>query len=155
MVRNNKRLSAHLSVPETDYAVGEDIIVTLSLRNESANPLIINRRCGIRSFPFDLSKGPWEVDFEVTFGQVNCLRMGVIIERKPGDADDFIRLDSGAEYVCQYKITNYFKMKSPGTYSIVASYQNSDDGHQYGLVVWTGEIISNTINIKVIQQEVQ
>ena len=149
MSHNHGPLIARLSVLRSEYAPGEDTVVRLSLRNDSSRGLTINGRCAVKGFPGGRVEKSWEVDFTVARNQQPCPRFGVIIETRPVDFDNFIVLDGGAEYHCEYAITKYFIMDQPGDYEIQAIYRNSHDGQEYGLMAWTGQIVSNRVRVRI------
>lgn len=151
MNHNNGALSARLSVSRSEYVSGEDIVVSLSLRNTSRNQLTINGRCGVRSFPSGSEKGTWEVDFVVMHEQQPCPRSFIIIERRPVNSGNFVVLDAGSEYTCEYTITTHFVMDQPGHYDIQGVYQNGHGGQEYGLTAWTGEVVSNRITVRIVR----
>ena len=150
MNHNVHGLNARLSICRCDYARGEDIVVTLSLSNTSDAPLTINIRCGMRPFPDGGRRDTWETDLVVTYENEACPRFIVMIRREQLDRGDFATLDSGSQYLCDYQITRYFIMDQPGDYDIQAVYQNGHNGQEYGLTAWTGQVVSNTIRVRVV-----
>ena len=147
--KQNQALEIQLRAPKESYSVGEEINVTLILKNQSNAPFTINQRMGISLER--MAEGTWEVMFDIVFPPGERLITGAFINRGEPDQDDFLLLPPGGETSMTYTLTDWYWMELPGTYEVKATYHNSVDGSQFGLSAWTGEITSNSVSLKVTE----
>jgi hypothetical protein len=145
----NRGLEIELRMRKDTYSVGEPIEVILVLKNRSDAPLTINKRMGFN--PGHMGEGSWEVRFDVAFPPGRRPITHTLINPVSLEEDDFTTLPPGGEISTLMTLTKYYWMKLPGTYSVTATYHNSNDGGKFGLSAWMGDIASNSIRLKVTE----
>jgi hypothetical protein len=148
-IKRSDALEFQLRVTKEKYSVGEPIEVILLLTNRSDTPLTVNKRMGFN--PGHMGEGSWEVRFNVTFPPGKRLVIGTLINPVSLEDDDFTILAPGREISSIMTLTRFYWMELPGTYTVTATYHNSDDGRRFGLSAWTGDIASNPIHFKVTE----
>jgi len=140
-------LELQLKVPKENYSVGEEIKVSLVLKNRTDAHVTVNKRMAFN--PGHMGEGGWEVMFDINFPPGEHLTTVTFIRREELNQGDFTVLPPGGGTGMDYKLTRYFSMKLPGDYEVKAVYRNVVDGSQFGLSAWTGEITSNSVSFKV------
>lgn len=149
MPAKSQALEVQLRIPKKNYSVGEEIKVTVVLKNISNAPLTINKRMGIN--PKEMAERYWEVKFDIVYPPVEeeHLIPSTLINRGEPEREDFAVLPPRHKIQETYTLSDYYWMGLIGTYKIRAIYHNADDGKKFGLSAWTGEISSNPIYLKV------
>ena len=141
-------LELQLTVPRESYSVGEEIKVTLVLKNQVDAPITVNKRMAFN--PGHMGEGGWEVMFDINFPPGEHLTTVTFIRREELTQGDFTVLPPGGETSMDYKLSRFFSIKLPGDYKVKAIYHNSIDGSKFGLMAWTGDVTSNSVSFKVI-----
>lgn len=120
------------------YEFGEPIVLTLKLKNNTTEPLIVNRRFD----PFhDLQ---WELFLEPTgFLPIKT------VPSKPLAAEDYVPLkpEDHIERVLPHLSEIISGELKPGMYGVRITYINKEKPK--GAKTWTGEIITNRLSFQI------
>jgi hypothetical protein len=138
-----------LKLLKNTYSVGESVEVLLVLKNRSDVPLTVNKRMGFN--PGYMAEGDWEVKFNITFPPGKRLLIDTLINPENLEKEDFTTLPPARELSKSVILTDYYWMKLPGTYSVTATYHNTEDGSKFGFTAWMGDIISNSVTFNVTE----
>lgn len=125
------------------YNPGEPIILTIRLKNNTMKPLVVNRRLD----PFNDLR--WEL-----FADPEGFMAIKTVPPKPLTADDFVELKPEEEI---YKKLPPLSEITPdplkrGQYGIRLTYANKEKPKEIaekGKDIWTGEIVTNRISIRI------
>jgi hypothetical protein len=100
--------------------------------------------------PKTMAEGTWEVKFDITFPPGERSVIGTLINRGKLHERDFIQLQPGREFSEDFVLSQFYSLELKGTYKIKATYHNSEDGREFGLIAWTGEITSAPVEFRVV-----
>lgn len=122
------------------YEFGDPVYLTLTLKNRTTETLFINKRWGILR----------EIDLEVFLEPEGPIKLRSPGERPDFRKGDFIAVTPGLDLEKTFDLNEILaRPMSPGGYMLRGTYKNSESGKVFDLQAWTGEIVSNRLNIQV------
>lgn len=134
----------------TTFHCDGPICVNVVLRNASAEPRLVNGRLGVgyedvanRELYFRI------LDAEGRLVPVPSAER-VRLHRGPLRREDFVVLKAGQSLETEADITIWQKIREPGRYEVVFTYDNVDSGAEFGLDSWTGTVVAGPVSIEVI-----
>lgn len=134
-----------LEAQTLDYAVGEPIPITVRLRNDSPDAIIVNKRLALNSqhAPAQFS------DVALIVKDANGQQKEFLKRIRIGNASegDFTLLEPGASVERSYNAAEYYQLTEPGAYTIEARYQNR--AQPAGGEAWQGELSSNILRLAI------
>ena len=130
------------------YKTDEPVLITLTLKNESKGAVYVNKRffIGSESVP----KQKRDVCFLVTSPFGEKLTSPGNYEAGLPKSDDFVLLGPGKEVKSETprNLKGFFDFNEPGTYTIVAVYQNFF-GPEIGLDVFRDPLTSQPVSLTI------
>ena len=145
-------LQCRLVAQKNEYTVGEPILVEVQLRNIAAGPVVVYQgyhTLVTTSFDIRDNKGD-KVEYRGYISGVGLLYPTLL----PGTNEHF---DRTGYYTCgiSFDLSQEYEISSPGTYKVSAIFHGPESGpvtpkfETNEIPVWTGQLNSNTIEIKV------
>ena len=134
-------LQISLLLDQQVYAIGDNIVATLTITNIQGESEIINRRMAINRLEFaELG----EVAFLIHSPLGQEIPQVVNVNIHPPNNNFFISLEEGENISQTYILNKYYSpLVDPGEYTVVAYYRNYWDPDD-GRIAWQGMITSNT-----------
>ena len=132
-----------LEPAESTVQLGEPINLTVRLTNLGLDPVTVAK-------PFF---SPNLVFFGVTDEEGEALPFdGPYARLRPFNENDFVELEPGASVEKSFDLAQLYEIDKAGSFTVVATYKNFDDGSQAGLSAFTTDgLPSNSITIEVVQ----
>jgi hypothetical protein len=142
-------LQFNVTTDKTEYKNEEPINITFTLYNKGKDADYVNSRFFINS-P-DRPKSEREVTLLVTAPDGKKLPCKFSYPVGCPKSDYFVSLDPGKEVSSDYprNLKAYFDFDKPGSYQIVAVYENGH-GNELGLKVFNEKLTAKTVTIKII-----
>ena len=138
------------TLDKMEYKINEPILITFTLKNESKSAVYANKRfaIGLESSP----KQKADVGLLVTSPFGEELTSPYNYEAGLPKSDDFVLLEPGKEVKSENprNLGGFFEFNEPGTYKIVAVYQNFF-GPEIGLEVFREELTSQPVSLTIIK----
>lgn len=133
-------LELWIKADKRKYDMGEPVFITFILKNRTKETLTVNKRWGfLREFTLEAFKEP---------GGPQSYRPAQ--KEIPYKRQDFMNFKPEEDLELIMKLNEYLANPlKPGLYSLRASYKNQESGKIFQINAWTGEIVSNRINITV------
>jgi len=119
-------LSFEISLPKTQFAVGEPIPLTMVLRNVSSETLTVNKRLMVNDAQ---ARSPFRdvtLHIKTPLGDEAAFRFDIGVGF-PGP-DDFVKLAPGETFEKSVNMTDWYALDAEGRYEVTAVYQNSVPG---------------------------
>jgi hypothetical protein len=137
-----------VSLDKKEYKTDEPINVTFILQNDSKGAVYVNKRFDVGSE--SMPKQKQDVYFLVASPSGEKLTSPNNYEAGFPKSDDFVQLKPGAEAQAEYprNLRGFFEFKDPGTYTVVAVYQNFF-GSEIGLEVFKEKITSDPVSLTI------
>jgi len=144
-------LKLTVALDKGEYKKDEAVNATFKLRNEGKSPVYVNKRLYLGSEA--MPKEQKDMFLIVTSPAGVKLPCKFSYEAGYPKSDYFELLEPGKEVISEYprNLRGYFDFNEPGTYKVVAVYQNVY-GREIGLDAFKEKITSSPV-IFVIQQE--
>ena len=148
-------LQCRLVAQKNEYTAGEPILVEFQLRNSAEGPLVVYQgyhTLVTTSFDIRDHKGD-KAEYRGYISGVGLLYPTLL----PGTNE---HLDRTGYYTCgkSFDLSQEYEISSPGTYEVSAVFHGREGGpvdpklEANEIPVWTGQLNSNTIEIKVSPQ---
>jgi hypothetical protein len=119
--------------------------VTLSFINSLNKDIRFNRA-------FNFKQTTSELLFYVTSPSGEVLKRATVYLRRPNlSKSDFVKIRGRSRYNTVESINRWVQIKEPGLYKVYVIYRNQDEGIDFGVSAWTGELISNSITFEVVK----
>ncbi|MCX5694718.1 MAG: hypothetical protein NT014_06345 [Candidatus Omnitrophica bacterium] len=143
------QLKFSLILEKTEYSPNEPINVNFSLKNLGNNPVMVNQRFYISAQK--AAKNQKEVYFELTSPSGAKLPCQNFFETGYPKADYFKLLAPNEEAKSEYprNLKGYFEITEPGTYTVVAVYQNVF-GAEIGLDAFGEQLVSDPVKFTIV-----
>ena len=145
-------LQCRLVAQKNEYAVGEPILVEFQLRNIADGPVVVYQGYHtLVTTSVDIRDNNGEkVEYRGYISGVGLLYPTLL----PGTNE---HLDRTGYYMCgkSFDLSQEYEISSPGTYKVSAIFHGPESGpvdpkfETNDIPVWTGQLNSNTIEIKV------
>jgi len=145
-------LQCRLVAQKNEYTVGEPILVEFQLRNSAAGPVLVYQGYHtIVTTSFDIRDNKGEkAEYRGYISGVGLLYPTLL----PGTNE---HLDRTGYYMCgkSFDLSQEYEIYNPGTYKVSAIFHGREAGpvdpklEANEIPVWTGQVNSNTIEIKV------
>ena len=150
VTQNTHPVTFQLSLDKSTYARGESIRISFSLRNTGHQPAWVNKRMFVSGSQVTNEHREIFLRVSTSSGQsVDCERsFSAGLPR----SDDFMLLEAGQEAVGEQPrdLRADCTLEHPGTYRIVAVYDNSF-GSELGLETVKGPLTSPTVTFSVAE----
>jgi hypothetical protein len=135
---------------QSEYPIGSVIAYTVRLHNVSDAPVWVNRRMGV-GYEDGFER---ELYFEV-FDESGTLvpapeNARVDVHRMPPTRDDFTQLDPGGMAEATVQVSFWQPFKASGAFQIVFTYENLQDGSEFGMRAFTGIVSAPPVFLKIV-----
>ena len=136
---NAQQLEFSISLDKKTYAKGEPVKCTMTIKNISAQNLVVNNR-----FLVNLPNGPHEVSFVIT-DPANHQLLFMSRIRASFNSDEFIMLQPGKSTTEVYDLNEDYQFSASGNYTVLAYYENKSNAPANSGFAnpWKGVLISN------------
>ena len=143
-------LQFQLSLDQTSYSPSDQILARFSLKNTGAQPVWVTKRLYLSAQ--ETPPAHRDVFLEITSPSGTLLRSTYTHQTGFPKCDDFEQLDPGKEVAGegQHNLRSYFELKEPGTYQVVAVYENVF-GPEIGLETFQGVVRSAPVTLTITQ----
>lgn len=147
---NKTLLNLTIVTSRNCYELDSPIPVTITIKNQSSEPLCLNKRMGV-AYQDSLIR---ELYFSVYDAKLKLMLsvpddMLVDVDRRLPKKSDFQMLNPGEFVAVESDLTHWFPFDQKGIYRIVFTYDNEFDGGEFGLSAFVGKIDSNPIDIVI------
>lgn len=141
-------LKFSLILDKNEYKIGEAVNATFKLENKGKNPVYVNKRFFLSSE--EKPKEKRDVFLTITSTSGAKLPCNFSYETGLPKTDYFELLEPGKEVTSEWKrdLRGYFDFAEPGTYKVVAVYQNAY-GREIGLDAFKDKVVSEPVLFKV------
>ncbi|MFH0839265.1 MAG: hypothetical protein V1893_03675 [Candidatus Omnitrophota bacterium] len=145
-----KEAGEPILVDKTEYKSSEPIYITFSLKNNTDKPIYVNKRFYLSSET--VPPDDREIYLEVTGPSGEKLPCTYSYPTGFPKCDYFELLEPAKEVVSEKRnLAYYFDFKQPGSYTIVAVYQNVF-GSEIGIDAYKERLVSQAVVLTITQQ---
>ena len=116
-------LSFEISLPKTQFAVGEPIPLTMVLRNVSSEPLTVNKRLLVNDA--SARSAFRDVTLHIRTPSGDEAAFGFLINVGFPRPEDFTKLAPGEAFEKSLDISRWYRLDAAGEYDLKAVYQNA------------------------------
>jgi len=143
------RLKLGLILEKAEYSASEPINVILSLKNLGDNPVMVNQRFYVSAK--EAAQNQKEVYFDLISPAGVKLPCRNFYETGYPKTDYFKLLAPGEVVKSEYprNLKGYFDIVEPGTYTLVAVYQNVF-GSEIGLDVFKDQLVTDQVKFTIV-----
>lgn len=149
---SSKGLELIFSFDKEEYKKSDYIYIEFKLKNKSKEPVYVNKRFHLNSE--SAAKEDREVYLSVISPSGGELSFNTTSPAETGfpKTDHFVLLAPDEEVGSERKqaIKHRFDFKEPGTYKIIATYQNVY-GKEIGLDTFKAKLVSKPVTIKILE----
>lgn len=148
MLSPQPTLGISLILERNSFYIHEDIFVKVRFNNRSPKNIFINTA-------FNLYMDETSLTFNIVLpdGKKSKETIPLFGKRPVLNKDDFRLIESGGYYESEIPINKWYEMNKLGNYKIRAKYHNSNDGKEFNLQAWTGDIFSDELVFKIVAEE--
>jgi hypothetical protein len=143
---HNHNLEIMLETASPYVALGEPVLVDVTLRNIGDAPMTINGRLLLNSKHAPAKAREIAIEVDGPPNYFSTIKFHV--NAGPPKPQHFFELKAGESICKTYDVTEFFSLHLPGKYHLRAFYSNTTHIHMFGRMAWTGNILSNTILIE-------
>ena len=139
-------LSFSIKLNKTKYKKGEPVNCTMTLKNTSQKDMVINNR-----FLVNHPMGTREISFQIIGPDLQ--QVPFVVKINAGiKSRKFRALHPGQSDSHDIELSYYFDMETPGKYSVVGYYENTDDSpdSMHLTPAWKGQLVSNKLIINLL-----
>lgn len=156
-IAHEQQLQLTLRLEQQVRHIGEPVVATITLANSGEETVVVNLRMSVNLPP--ISSPLREVAFKITLPTGESYYPDVVIDPGALYNTHFIELQPGEFFEKVIYLDSYgYEFTGPGTYVIVANYQNSLDpkdsiiriGSDDTRIAWKGELNSNEVLLTII-----
>lgn len=130
-----------------EYAVGEEVLVSMVLTNETQEPITVNKRFAVNE-EAGVEAGFGEVFFIIKDSANNPLPFLPLVKVWHPEEEDFTTLQPGELTAWIIELAWPYDL-SPGEYTVQAIYRSAVVPE--GIEAWIGTLSSNTLTLRIEQ----
>jgi len=149
--KQERRLRFEIVISKNAFISGEIITATVILTNISEDSIMVNKRLAIN--PGSMADNYWEVRFEITYPPGPHDEIYSMINRRKAAIRDFRQINPGEQVSRGIILSDYYALTLPGDYIVRAIYRNLNNGNQFNISAWTGELVSKPSFFKITERD--
>lgn len=143
-------LEFRISLAKTEFRVGEEILLTMTLRNPSRESMVVNGRLAVNDSDAPPPFRDVYLRIETPSGEGALFGWDVRIGFP--DREDFLRLAPGESLAATVDLAFLYPLDQKGEYRITAVYENTLPGPK-DFDAATGEFVEEDIGAAVVKLE--